>query len=293
VKIYTPLLYSEQVKRPGKKYFLNNIIGEDFIILLLSFTYSSSNLWQNVISLFLLQMAFWCVYELGYIENDIVGEKFEDKAILSDSYQFYQISYSFWQPWLWSLSLSILGIVILFKDRLASGVTLNFLSLLSNESSNNLFWISQKIVYWIIFLLVIRTLFYIYNHINKQSRLWLYLLLQTGRYCGFLVILSTNTIGLMFLVSNVLTRSIQYILYRYLGGKESSWPMDFPKYFFCLLIYLLLIGVLAVNTRDISLLFNPQVLLIAIFCLLRGSKQFYNVYSQFQPVSKDGSNQTF
>lgn len=71
VKIYIPLLYSEKIKRPDKRYFLNNIIGEDFIILWLSFAYSSSHLWFNSISIFLLLIAFWCVYELGYIENDI------------------------------------------------------------------------------------------------------------------------------------------------------------------------------------------------------------------------------
>jgi len=290
VKIYIPLLYSEKVKRPDRRYFLNNIIGEDFIIILLSFAYSSLHFWSNVLGLFLLQMAFWCIYELGYIENDVVGDKFEDKAILSYNYKSYEISFGFWQPWLWSFGLSILGIVILVKDRATENLALDFFS---NEYSRNLFWVSRELVYWLMFLFALRVLFYIYNHINKQSRIWLYLLLQAGRYCGFLVVLSTNAVGLMFLVSCILTRSIQYILYRYLGGKNSSWPMDFPRYFFCLLIYLILIGISAANDRNIFLLFNPQVLLISAFCILRGSKHFYSVCSQFIPVSKDGSNQTF
>ena len=103
--------------------------------------------------------------------------------------------------------------------------------------------------------------------------------------------MATNISGLMLLLSSILTRSIQYILYRYLGGKNSSWPMDFPRYFFCLLIYLMLVGVLALNDRDLSILFNPQVLLISAFCLLRGSKHFYKVCTQFLSVSEDGSNQ--
>ena len=103
--------------------------------------------------------------------------------------------------------------------------------------------------------------------------------------------MTTNITGLMLLVSSILTRSIQYVLYRYLGGKNSSWPMDFPRYFFCLLIYLMLVGVLAANDRDLSILFNPQVLLVSAFCLLRGSKHFYKVCTQFLPVSEDGSNQ--
>ena len=289
MKIYIPLLYSEKVKRPDKKYFLNNIIGEDFIILILSFSYASSHPWLNIAGLFFLQMAFWCIYELGYIENDKIGEKFEDKAVLSYNYKSYEYSYGVWQPWLWALVLSVLGITILLKDGMTNSLTAELFSV--NDYSQSLLWVSQELVFWMLFLLLLRGLFSVYNGINKQSRVWFYLLLQTCRYGGFLVVMTTNISGLMLLLSSILTRSIQYILYRYLGGKNSSWPMDFPRYFFCLLIYLMLVSVLALNDRDISILFNPQVLLISAFCLLRGSKHFYKVCTQFLPVSEDGSNQ--
>ena len=289
MNIYIPLLYSEKVKRPDKKYFLNNIIGEDFIILVLSFSYASSHPLLNAFGLFLLQMAFWCIYELGYIENDKIGEKFEDKAVLSYNYNSYEYSFGFWQPWLWAFWLSVAGIIVLSKDGMTASLTSELL--LFNEYSQSFLWISKELVFWMLFLLGLRVLFYIYNSINKQSRVWFYLLLQVCRYCGFLVAIATNISGLMLILSSVLTRSIQYILYRYLGGKSNNWPMDFPRYFFCLLIYLMLVGVLALNDRDISLLFNPQVLLICAFCLLRGGKHFYKVFAQFIPVSEDGSNQ--
>jgi len=78
VKFYIPLLYSEKVKRPEKKFFLLTVLGEDFLILLLSFTFTSSHPLTNALGLFFLQISFWCIYEIGYIENDIIGEKFED-----------------------------------------------------------------------------------------------------------------------------------------------------------------------------------------------------------------------
>jgi hypothetical protein len=134
-------------------------------------------------------------------------------------------------------------------------------------------------------------LFHIYNQLNKQSRVWFYLLLQACRYCGYLVLLTTNTVGLILLVSKILIRSMQYILYRYMGGKNSDWPTNFPRYFFYLLIYLLILSAMAANEREISLLFNYQVLAIIIFCLVRGSKHFQKVFSQFVHVSKDSSNQ--
>ncbi|MEM8829719.1 MAG: hypothetical protein AAGE96_10220 [Cyanobacteria bacterium P01_G01_bin.19] len=288
MNIYIPLLYSEKVKRPDKRYFLNNILGEDFIILILSFAYPNIQFLGTTVGLFLLQISFWCIYELGYIENDVVGDKFENKAILSYNFKSYQVSFSFWQPWLWSLGLSALGILVLLRteilaDSLSDSVQ-NGLGL-----SLPLFYIA--LLLWFGFLVVSRALFYVYNHVNKQSRIWLYFLLQACRYCGYLILISTGITGLMFSVASILTRSIQYILYRYLGGKSSSWPMEFPRYFYCLLIYILLVVILAINDRDITLIASPQALLISAFCVLRGSKHFYKVYTQFLPVSEDGSNQ--
>ena len=289
MKIYIPLLYSEKVKRPGRKYILNNIIGEDFLILLLAFTYYSSHPWFNAFGLFLLQISFWCIYELGYVENDIIGDKFEDTAVLSYNYNNFEYSFRLWQPWVWSLFLSALGTIVLNKDLVLESKLLDGLAL--TESNHDLFQVLQGLLLWVAFLVVLRVLFHIYNNLNKQSRIWFYLLLQTCRYCGYLVLLSTNFAGLLLLLSIILTRSIQYILYRYMGGKNSSWPMDFPKYFFCLLIYLIFIATIAANNRDWTLIINYQVLLISMFCIARGSKQFYKVFSQFLHVSKDGSNQ--
>jgi hypothetical protein len=288
VKNYIPLFYSEKIKRPDKKFFLYTIVGEDLLILLLSFTYFSSHPWFNAIGLFLLQIAFWCIYELGYIENDIIGEKFEETAVLSHNYKTYKSFFPLWQPWLCSFVLSALGIIVLSNDLAIKNNPINFP--LFNNYSDNLFWISQELIYWMFFLLVLRGLFHVYNHINKQSRVWFYLLLQACRYCGFLVILTTNTVGLILLLSMILTRSIQYIVYRYLSIKNSDWPVDFPRYFFCLLIYLLILGVLAANERDFLLIANPQVVLISAFCLARGAKHFLRVFTQLESVQEDGSN---
>ena len=125
----------------------------------------------------------------------------------------------------------------------------------------------------------------------QQSRVWFYLLLQGFRYCGYLILLTTNIVGLTLLMSKILTRSIQYILYRYMGGKQSDWPMEFPRYFFCLIIYLFLLVTYALNNRDLSLIINYQVPLIVGFCLVRGAKNFKKIASQFVHVSEDGSNQ--
>ena len=289
VNIYIPLLYSEKVKRPDKKFFLYTIFGEDFMILLLSFTYSSSHPGFNALGLFLLQISFWCIYEIGYIENDLIGKKFEEKAVLSYNYNSYKYSFRLWEPWVWAFSSATLGIYILNKDIVIESQAA-IMPLLFNEFHPDLLQVSRGFFFWAAFLLFLRFLFHVYNHLNKQSRVWFYLLLQTCRYCGYLVLLTTNTIGLVLLVSKILTRSMQYVLYRYLGGKNSDWPIKFPRYFFLLLIYLLFMGAIAANSRDLSLIANSQVLIITFFCLVRGCKHFQKVFAQLVHVSKDSSN---
>jgi hypothetical protein len=266
-----------------------SILGEDLIVLLLAFTFVSHRPGINALGLFLLQLSFWCIYEIGYIENDIIGEKFEDQAVLSYNYNSSQYSFQLWQPWIWAFTLAIFGIMLLHQEIALKGVYLG--TIISGEYHQGLWKISENLWYWGAFLLVLRYLFHIYNHLNKQSRVWFYFLLQACRYCGYLVLLTTNTIGLILLISKVLIRSIQYILYRYMGGENGDWPKDFPRYFFFLLIYLLILSAIALNNRDISLIFNYQVLAIISFCLIRGGKHFQKVFSQFVHVSQDSSNQ--
>jgi hypothetical protein len=289
VKIYIPFLYSEKVKRPAQNFFLLSVLGEDFIVLLLAFSFVSSHPWTNALGLFLLQASFWCIYEIGYIENDIIGEKFEEKAVLSYNYNSYEYSFKLWQPWVWACAFSISGIAVLHHEIAIEGIHLS--RALFGNYNQEIFQLSESLLYWTAFLLVLRFLFHVYNHLNKRSRVWFYLLLQACRYCGYLVLLTTNAVGLVLLVSKILIRSMQYILYRYMGGKDSDWPADFPRYFFYLLIYLLILSATAANEREISLLFNYQVLAIVIFCLVRGSKHFQQVFSQLVHVRKDNSNQ--
>lgn len=289
MKIYIPLFYSEKVKRPGQNYFLYHIIAEDFALLLLTFTLFSPYKMSNAIGLFLLQMAFWCIYEIGYIENDATGDKYEDKAVLSYNYGYYKCSFPWWQPWMFASILSFSGTAILNKDLVLSSNLVGIIA--ASDHSSDLLRIIEAGLLWLIFLLVLRLLFHIYNHLNKQSRVWFYLVLQSCRYCGFLLILTTNIIGIMLLVSKIITRSIQYILYRYTGGNKNNWPKIFPRHFFCLLIYFLLLGAIALNNRELSIIFNYQVLCIVIFCFIRGSKNFKKVLTQCVHVRQDGSNQ--
>ena len=279
--IYLPFFYLERVKRPGKNYLLKTILADDLFVLIFAFSWLSPQPILTTVSLFFFLVSFWCIYELGYQENDLVAEKYEGEPVLSESYQKYkQINYSF-APWLWSSFLGLVGLIF-WQIRDNSDLTLVFSE--QNFSTSLIIFIS-----WLGFLLLVRLGFKIYNYTNKKGRIWLYPLLQAYRYFGFLLIAPTNIVGTVLLTSQALARSIPYIIYRYSGGNKDSWPELSKKFFRCFVFSFLLIAY-SIGNNDLSLLKSGQGLAILVWCILRSWSEIGKVLSQVKPIWQDGAS---
>ena len=146
------------------------------------------------------------------------------------------------------------------------------------------------LICWIVFLLATRFCFWIYNHLNKHTRTWLYLLLQSFRYYGFLAVTTINPIGTSLLSSHILSRTMLYIVYRYSGGNADNWPKQVPEKLLRWLIFMFILSAIAIGTRDLSLWSNWQTWAIMAWCMLQGQRQILRVVSQCKPIVKDGSN---
>ena len=284
-KVYFPFAYLEKVKRTGENYTLKIILLDDLPLLLLAFSWQATNFILQGISLIFLLISFWCVYEIGYYENDVVAEKYEQKPKLASSYHEHKQMMETGYPWLWSLVLGWIGIVLLNK---AQGVYLPFTGLLVEEAIINptiLFFLS-----WTVFLICVRCCFKVYNYLNKQARTWLYLILQSLRYYGFLWITSTNLIGLSILFSHILSRSLLYIVYRYSGGNSDNWPRELPEKFLRCCIFIFLLITLCLGGGGLTLLQSWQTWAILSWCAIRCQDQIRKTLSQFKPIFQDNSN---
>ena len=189
-------------------------------------------------------------------------------------------------PWLWSLVFGWIGIVLLNK---AQGVYLPFTSTLVEETR---LFINPTILFflsWMLFLTCVRYCFKIYNYLNKQARTWLYLILQSLRYYGFLWITSTNLIGISILFSHVLSRSLLYIVYRYSGGNSHNWPRELPEKFLrcCIFIFL---SITLCFEGNLAIGQSWQTWTIFFWCAIRSQDQIRKTLSQFKPIVKDNSN---
>ena len=285
--IYLPFAYLEKVKRRGENYTLKVILWDDVPILLLAFSWQVTNSMLHGISIIFLLISFWCVYELGYYENDYVAEKYESKPKLSFSYYAHKQMMTSGYPWLWSLMFGLIGIVLLEQTQFPY---LPFPSLLIEQKINFLNPIILNFLSWIIFLLCMRWCFLVYNYVNKKTRIWLYIVLQSFRYYGFLWVTITNLIGISLLSSHILSRSLLYIVYRYSGGNADNWPREIPEKFLRFLIFIFILISICFGSQSLEVWHSWQTWIIVTWCVIQGQGQVRRILSQVKLVTEDGSN---
>lgn len=284
--IYLPFAYLEKVKRRGENYTLKVILWDDVPLLLLAFSWQATNSVLHGISIIFLLVSFWCVYELGYYENDYVAEKYESKPKLALTYYAHKPMMKTAYPWLWSLVFGLIGIILLEK---AQVIHLPFAILIA-QKINFLNPIILTYLSWIIFLVCMRCCFFVYNYVNKQTRIWLYMILQSFRYYSFLWVTATNLIGITLLSSQILSRSLLYIVYRYSGGDSNSWPREIPEKILRCLIFIFMLTSICFGSQSLELWQSWQTWTIVAWCVIQGQGQIKRILLQVKLVVEDGSN---
>lgn len=285
--IYLPFSYLEKVKRRGENYTLKVILWDDIPLLLLAFSWQASNSVLHGISMIFLLVSFWCVYELGYYENDYVAEKYESKPKLSLYYHAHQQMMKTGYPWLWSLVFGLIGIILLKQTQVPE---LLFLDLLIEQKINFINPTILTFLSWMTFLVCMRCCFLVYNYVNKQTRTWLYIVLQSFRYYAFLWVTTTNLIGISLLSSHILSRSLLYIVYRYSGGNSDNWPREIPEKFLRCLIFMFTLLSISLGSQSLELWQSWQTWIIIAWCVIQGQGQIKRMLPQVKLVLQDGSN---
>ena len=282
--VYIPFFYLEKVKKPGEAHFVKQILTDELLILILAMSWVSPQPIMHAISLMVLLLSFYCIYEIGYWENDLIGEKFEKHPVLSEVYHRYQRQVNLIEPWLWAVIIAIPGLMLLEL----SEKTINIWD--AGIIAELLRAISEKLVIdlktWLLVLVFVRMCFWAFNRVDKQTRAWIYPLLQSSKSFGFACVTATNTIGTMLFVSQTIALSIPYFIYRY-SSQETKFPKYFPKRLGRILIFMLLMTALVIGDRNFSNILNWQVPIITVVLFLRASKDISQVIRQIKPISQE------
>jgi len=276
--IYFPFFYTEKVKQLNRNYLTKVILAEDLVFLMLCTSWLSPNPVLHGISMAFLMTAFWCVYEVGYMENDLVAEQLESTPTLAQTYLDNKDRINLIQPWYWAVLFSIPGVLLLQAAQFPLAWSLKPLV----ESFQNLDWLAAiaDTAKWMAFLLLVRFTFWVYNYVNKPTRIWLYPLLQVYKCFGFLVLATTNLIGSMFFAAQTLSRWICYFVYRYSKG---SW-YKVGQILRCVIFALLVVAV-AFGLNDFSLLASWQLGVIFTYVVIKSIREMKLVIKDFGMIN--------
>jgi hypothetical protein len=278
---YFPFYYLEKVKKTGKSHFIKQVLTDELPLLLLGLSWLSSHPWLNACSLTILLFSFYCIYELGYWENDRVGEKFEKNPVLSDRYHDYKDKMPLLEPWFWAMGIAVVGLSVLELNKIGIDPNRIYWGLESIAPAK----LAIDLILWFGVLLLMRSIFWVFNHLDKKTRMWIYPLLQASKYFSFLLFSPTNIVGTMLFVSQVVSRSLPYTMYRWFGDK-TKFPEHFPDRFLRLLLLISLLISLALGAHNANLLLNWQVIAIVGLLTLRSLKDVKQIVSQAKPITR-------
>ena len=275
--VYMPLFYSEKVKNPGKSHFLKRVVMGHWAFLAIALSFLSPHPMLNAASLFFLVVSYWCVYEIGYQENDVVGEKYEKKPILSSSYERYkaQVDLSTAAPWCWAAAIALPALFFIEVAKLEAP----FRSAVDAVIAEGPTLMIYNMAVWLWFLCAVRLSFWIYNQFNEEARIWIYPILQVQKLFGFTLLVGTNAIGAALLLSLIVSRWLHYAIYR-CGGDRWRFPLNLC----CLVTFLMMYASIAMSGASISDIFTMQAGVALLYCSLRSTKAIKTIRTQIRLV---------
>ncbi len=256
--IYVPGRYVSVVKRPGSSYVRRKIIQEDLVLWILGSVWVASNPLAHVVGLCLLAMSFWAAYEIGYIDNDRIADRYEKDPQLSDAFRERLVDVPQWKPAVWALGTGVLGLWII-RWREAPAVT-DYLA-------------------WATVLAALLTIFALYNRLDKKTRIFLFPLLQLLRTAAFVAVVPITSVAAVAFVVHVLVRWVPYYLYRVNDGRWVATDLTVVR-----LILFVSGALLLASDGAWSDLVSPAVLLLFAWHLVLARRQLREVVSDARRI---------
>ena len=236
-RLQPPLLYSAACKRQKQKGLpvLADLLGDDLVILTLAFVPLAAAPGPAVLAVSLLFLSFWAVYEAGYFENDDVSARLEADPRTPAAFDRFR-RWSEPRAWIWAVLAGAPGLVAVE----ASGGWLPALGP-ADADGTRAPSLTAGLVLWLAALAAMRLLFRVYNHVDKATRVVLYLPLQAVKYGLPALFLPLPAAGAALLVAQALRRWLGYLQYRLTGRRIEILPARVARLGVFALLWLLLL----------------------------------------------------
>lgn len=245
--VYLPTEYLGRVKRPGERNFLRGVLQDDFAYWVLASIGLAAHPLYHGAGLLLLLFSFWAIYERGYVDNDLVARDYEQDPKLTSAFFNSPVATPALQPWLWAAALGAAGIYVLrYPGRPVQADGLRWAALLLGTYG------------W----------FWLYNRMDKGTRVWMFSVLQLARTAAFAVLVPVPLIGVAALAAHVVARWVPYYVYRH-GGK--NWP-DMQPPLIRLMFFMLIALLLAVAAGGAAQYANFTALALLLWTAFRARR---------------------
>ncbi|MEL6335025.1 MAG: HAD family hydrolase [Pseudomonadota bacterium] len=257
--IYVPGRYLHLVKRPGKNDIRRSILQDELPMWLLATIWLATFPVLHTLAVMLLMLSFWAIYEVGYVDNDKMAEKYEAEPTLSETYTGHTVATPMIAPWVWAAISGAIG-----------------LTLLSWPSAPSY----SVALAWLGVLVTIALCFRLYNRLDPASRIWLYPALRLGRTAALIAVAPMVPQAVAAITANTTAAWIAYLQSRQKRDWTASRPNLVRLIFFALMM--LLLGT-AVGPE---LLLGPPTLAFLVFFTFKARNDILEVWSGMRRIDR-------
>jgi hypothetical protein len=212
-----------------------------------------------LVLLFLLFIAYMLVYEIGYAENDRIGEQREARPKLSEG--FFKKRGVRLEPdaWIWAGFVTLAAFAIT-----PEAMRLDMLAHMQIRSAPAEDWsLAVLTAIWMAFLGLARFVFFVFNQAPLAWRVFAYVPLHLTKYFGPLLLLPIHPAGVALGLAQIVRTWSMYAIRR-AGGDEHVLSSQMVRLTFFLLLSVCVFG-FAGLTRD-----QASLLVLSFgFCVIR------------------------
>lgn len=256
---YFPFFYTARIKRsPG--FLVKQVFLEELPVILIMFgSLYGPMIVPSLVSVILLFVSYMLVYEIGYAENDRVGERTEADPKLSKAYFRNRNLRIEPDAWIWAFGVSLAAFAVVLphmRKGMLERVQLD--ALVAPEWS-----VLVLACVWMLFLLASRIAFFIFNNVPLAWRVFAYLPLHATKYFGPLLFLPIHPGGVALGLAQIVRTWSMYAIRR-AGGDEHILSSQMVRLNFLIVFSVVVFAVIPLTPSGASLL-----ALSFLFCIVR------------------------
>jgi hypothetical protein len=199
--VYYPFRYADEVKKaPSRLHTIRQIFLLLFPLTFIS-THGVGTDFLNVAPLLLAVAAsFFCIYEIGYVENDVLASKLEEKPVIPSGHARWEIEEIAVTAWAFAGLALIAGVAY---AALALGETPMQTSALAAR--------------WLVFLAASRLVFAGFNRRRPRARVPWFFGLHVLKVVGPLAVVlePASAVGWALILSHLIATTAPYASYRW------------------------------------------------------------------------------